>query len=302
MRTIIIIIIIISSKVGFAQQLPVYSQYMLNRFLLNPAVAGSVDYAPVILTARKHWANIDHAAGTQTLSGHTMLQGTSMAIGGTFFNDNFGHTGMSGAQITGTYHLTLSGKGTKLSLGMSMTALQYRLAESDFIMEGQETDPVVNYVDQAGFVPDANFGAYLYNTNWYAGLSAHQLIEADMKINSSSNENRLKRHYYLNGGYVFKLNNDFNVEPSLLLKYTFQSPVQADINIKAYYQYNYWLGFSYRSDKSLIVMIGLKVDKYHLGYAFDYTMSGLSNYTTGSHELMLGINIGENKNNGSSLL
>ncbi|MFH2094246.1 MAG: type IX secretion system membrane protein PorP/SprF, partial [Bacteroidota bacterium] len=69
-----------------------------------------------------------------------------------------------------------------------------------------------------------------------------------------------------------------------------------------YYMKNYWLGVSYRSSMDIVAILGIKVDKYFIGYAFDYPFSNIHNYSSGSHEIMIGVNIGEGANTGSSLL
>ncbi|MFH2141881.1 MAG: type IX secretion system membrane protein PorP/SprF, partial [Bacteroidota bacterium] len=71
---------------------------------------------------------------------------------------------------------------------------------------------------------------------------------------------------------------------------------------KGYFKKNYWFGVSYRSDKDLIAVIGIKFDKFLFGYSFDYPFSTINNYSSGSHEIMIGFNIGEGANTGSSLL
>ena len=104
------------------------------------------------------------------------------------------------------------------------------------------------------------------------------------------------------GGYKFTINDDFDVEPSLLVKGTMQTPWQIDFNVKGYYKRSYWLGISYRSSKDIVAMLGVKVKKYYLGYAFDYTMSNIKRYSSGSHEILLGVNVFEGRNKGSKLL
>ena len=71
---------------------------------------------------------------------------------------------------------------------------------------------------------------------------------------------------------------------------------QADINIRGIYQDNYWIGISYRSSNDIIAMLGLKINKFIFGYAFDFTTSDIKTYSSGSHEIMLGYNFGEGKN------
>ncbi len=283
-----------------AQQLPLYSQYMMNGFLLNPAMAGSVDYIPLRITARQQWVGITDAPATYAISGHSKI-GDAMGVGGYIFTDMFGPIQRTGAQGSYAYHLKL-GSETKLGLGLSLSAFQYSLDESqlDLLEEG---DNAVTYGTETVFVPDANFGAYLYGEKYFAGLAAQQLVQFKIQLgDNGQNSNQIVRHYFITGGYTFDLGEKFQLQPSLLLKGTERSPFQVDINLKAIYQKNYWLGVSFRTQDAVIAMLGVKVDKYMIGYAFDYTLSNIINYSSGSHEIMIGINIGEGKDSGSSLL
>ncbi len=285
-----------------AQQVPLYSQYMLNGFLLNPGIAGSVNYIPIRLTARQQWTGIEGAPSTQAISAHSPIMRQKMGIGGYIFNDKFGPISQTGLQLSYAYHLQLT-REMKLGLGLSFKAFQLSLNESDLTVIDQG-DPSVSGASESTFVPDADFGAYLYTKKYYAGLSATQLIQYKIKLGDTQIEssNQTIRHYYLMGGYKIDINKDFMVEPSLLLKGTEVTPWQVDINAKVFYKKNYWLGFSYRTAQAAIVLIGFKVDKFYLGYSFDYTFSNLKNYSTGSHEILIGYNLGEGANRGNSLI
>ncbi|NSW44287.1 MAG: type IX secretion system membrane protein PorP/SprF [Bacteroidales bacterium] len=285
-----------------AQQLPLYSQYMMNAFLLNPAIAGSVDYFPVRLTARQQWVGINDAPSTQALSAHYLFEYQKLGVGGYVFNDKFGPMSRIGIQACASYHLPLTGINSKLGIGLALKAFQFKFDESKF-KAIDDADPALSYSTITKFVPDADFGIYLYNDKYFVGVSATQLVQLNIDFGDSSvDKNAIIRHYYAMGGYKFVLNDDFEVEPSLLFKGTMQTPWQIDFNVKGYYKRMYWLGVSYRSSKDIVAMLGVKVKKYYLGYAFDYTMSNIKRYTSGSHEILIGINITEGKNRGSKLL
>lgn len=285
-----------------AQQVPLYSQYLLNGFLLNPAIAGSVDYIPVRLTARQQWTGIEGAPSTQAISAHTGIMRQKMGVGGYIFNDKFGPISQTGLQLSYAYHLQLN-REMKLGLGISFKAFQLSMNETDLVQIDQG-DPNITGASESTFVPDADFGAYLFTKKYYVGLSATQLIQYKIKLGDVNVEssNQTIRHYYLVGGYKIDINPDFMVEPSLLLKGTERTPFQVDINAKVFYKKNYWLGLSYRTAQAAIVLVGFKVDKFFLGYSFDYTFSNLKNYSTGSHEILIGVNIGEGANKGNSLI
>ncbi|HOU99183.1 MAG TPA: type IX secretion system membrane protein PorP/SprF [Bacteroidales bacterium] len=286
-----------------AQQLPLYSQYMFNGFLLNPGIAGSVDYFPIRITARQQWVGIKDAPSTQAISAHYLMEQQKLGIGGFIFNDKFGPLSETGIQLSAAYHLPLEGINSKLGLGLAFKAFQFKFDESDLVTI-DENDMAVSHGKITKFVPDADFGAYLYNDKYYVGVSATQLIQFKIDLGDSNavDKNKIIRHYYSLAGYRFSLSEDFELEPSLLFKGTFQSPWQVDINAKAIYRSMYWFGLSYRSSKDLVAMLGLKVKKFYIGYAFDYTFTSIKNYSNGSHEILIGFNVFEGKNKGSSLL
>lgn len=283
-----------------SQQLPQYSQYMMNGFLLNPAMAGSVDYSPIRITARQQWTGIKDAPATYAVSGHTPI-GMNMGVGGYIFTDMFGPVSRTGIQGSYAYHIKINSE-TNLGFGLSFSAFQYVLDENNLHIIDQG-DYVINGGTETVFIPDANFGSYLYSEKYFVGLAAQQLIQFKINLgDNDNNTNQMVRHYFITGGYKFSLGEEFDLQPSVLIKGTEKSPFQIDVNLKAFYKRNYWLGVSYRSQDAIIALLGIKIDKYYIGYAFDYTLSNIINYTSGSHEIMIGVNLGEGKNSGSRLL
>ena len=300
------IISLLITNMGFSQQLPMYSQYMNNKFLLNPALAGSEDYIPIRLTARQQWVGIEGTPSTQTLSGHYLFGDKNMGVGGCIFSDRFGMNSKVGIQGSYAYILDLDLWDSKLALGLSFMLFQYSFNSTDAIVT-DANDPSIAYAKESALVPDANFGAYWHNDEFFFGASANQLIESKVKFdNLDATNNILQRHYFIMGGYKFKVTKEIDIEPSSLIKMTASTPVDFDLNAKAYYKKNYWFGLSYRTGiyknmrHSVIAMIGAKYKHMVFGYAFDYQFSNISSYTFGTHEIMLGYNLGETESGGSS--
>lgn len=293
---------IIVSLLSFGQQVPLYSLYLFNNLLLNPGITGSVDYLPIRLTIRQQWVGIKDAPSTQALSAHYLLSNKNIGIGGFIFNDKFGPISETGLQANFAYHLSIDGINSRLGLGLAFKAFQFKFDKSNAILIDID-DAVVDKGITTKFVPDADFGAYLYNDKYHVGLSATQLIQVKLNISDSSlGKNQLIRHYYLFGGYKIPVSETFEVEPMLLLKGTFRTPWQVDLTTRVIYNNQFWGGLSYRTSKDLIVMLGFKYQKFYIGYAFDYTFSNLSNYSKGSHEVLIGFNVFEGKQKGSTLL
>lgn len=291
MKTTIIIIVFVCGFFSFntltAQQQPMYSQYMLNDFLLNPAIAGTTNFSPIALTTRQQWMGIEDAPSTTAISGHTFLgRNNEMGAGGFIYSDAFGPISRTGIMGTYSYKVKLQNE-TRLSFGLSLSAFQFKLNESDFNII-DEGDLAFTGATETKLVPDANFGMYLYNPKYYVGYTSAQLFQFQIKIAGASDMSKIVRHHYLLAGYKFTINEELELEPSLMLKSTEKTKPQFDFNAKLIYKENYWLGFSYRTEDAIIAVIGLKLDKYYLGYAFDYTTSTLSNCTYGSHEILIG--------------
>ena len=274
---------------------------MMNGFLLNPGITGSVEYIPIRLTARQQWTGITDAPSTQAISAHALLTDKHFGVGGYIFNDMFGPISTTGIQASGAYHLQLN-DDMKLGLGLSFSAFQFKLDETDLNAIDDYGDAVLTGAVESTFVPDANFGAYLYSERYFVGISGAQLIQYKIKLHEQlAGNNQMIRHYYLTGGYNFKLSEEFDLQPSIMLKGTEKSPFNLDFNLKAFYKKNYWFGISYRSSESAIAMLGVKIQRYYIGYAFDYTFSPIKDYSTGSHEIMIGVDLGGDEH-GSSLL
>ncbi len=307
----VLAVLVFFSHKGFSQQLPLYSQYMMNKFLLNPAVAGSEGYTAFNLTAREQWIGIKNSPKTHALSAQTRVlqnsfvsRGTSVrhkarsrsrsgkvGIGGYIFNDLTGLVSRTGLQFTYAYHIMIQ-KG-QLSFGLSGTVYQFKIDRENIVLY-EDDDELINTFDNSLFIPDADVGVYYSDPKMYAGLSALQLFQSSLKFGKQGYDNyRLKRHYYLMGGYNVDLTDDIILEPNLLVKASEGWSFQMDLGAKMYFMDDYWGGLMFRTGGALILMGGVKIDKFYIGYAFDYTLSSMMKHSFGTHEFMLALKMGD---------
>ncbi|MBA7561019.1 hypothetical protein ES708_02653 [subsurface metagenome] len=297
-----------------AQQLPQYSQYMMNKFLINPAVAGSEGYTAFNLTAREQWIGLENSPRTYAFSVQTRVlknsfisRGASVrkkraaasrsgkvGLGGYIFADQSGLVSRTGLKFTYSYHIAFQ-RG-QLSFGLSGTGYQFRI-DREAIQLYNPDDDLVNNFDNRMFIPDADIGVYYSDPKMYAGFSASQLFGASLKFGQGSYENfKLLRHFYLIGGYNIDINDYLIIEPSMLLKTSEMLSFQMDLTGKVYIYQDYWAGLSYRTGAqagALIIMGGLRVDKFFFGYSFDYTLSSIMRHSFGSHEFMIAVKLGD---------
>jgi len=270
---------------NYSQQLTYNSHYMLNQYLINPAAAGTKAYMPISTSFRQQWAGFNDAPRTQMLSVNSPI-GENMGVGGIIYNDITGPLRNIGFEGSYSYHLKVN-DASKLAMGLSISLTQHVLDGSNFILNNTN-DQVLNGATQKSFNPDGSFGLYYYSEKGFLGISVPQLIENKLKFGDNIEElNRQVRHYYLSGGYKFPMGDHLALEPSVLLKYTIGSPFQFDVNTRLFYKENLWTGISYRHDESVVSMVGIQRDEFMIGYAFDYTLSSIRNYSAGTHELYL---------------
>lgn len=295
-----------------AQQTPVVSQYMMNKFLVNPALAGVKGYTNISFTASQQYSMLENAPRTFILSGETRLledswirrkqkvekkaknasRNKNVGIGAYFFNDRNGIINRTGMQFTYAYHINFDNQ-YQLSFGLSVSGYQFKLDDQGALIYSID-DPLLNNSRKTFFVPDANAGIYVSGKGLYAGLSASQLFGSYIKLGENKFENyKTLRHFYLIGGYKWLVSHAVILEPSFLARATIDAFLM-DATLRLFYQTDYWIGVSYRTNQTLAFMAGFMVNDIFLGYAYDATMGALQNYSGGSHELMVGVRLGDN--------
>jgi type IX secretion system PorP/SprF family membrane protein len=275
-------------KVSFAQHLPQYSQYFFNEFALNPAVAGTAKTSEARSTQRNQWIGITDAPRTFLLSANGRISDKNMGIGGNLYTDVTGPTRRAGANFSYSYHLQLT-ENTKLGMGVSAGVLQFgvdaskiQLRDPGDVSFGSNMKSVV--------VPDFGAGLYLHNEKYFVGVSAPQLYQSKIKLFQENSNSRLKNHFYAMAGYKFNLSDDLELQPMMMVKQVSPVPIQFDFSARVIYQDKFWLGVTYRTYDAVSAMIGFNYqEQLMFGYSYDYAISGLQKYSSGTHELMLGI-------------
>jgi type IX secretion system PorP/SprF family membrane protein len=301
-----------------AQQVPMYSQYIMNGFLVNPSFAGRDGYTTVNLTVREQWVGMAGAPSTYAASFQTRLlknsyiskstavrkkivkptKGSRVGLGGYVFNDNNGIMRRTGGQLAYAYHIPMGNKladsPNSLSFGLALTAYQYAINTDGALYD--HDDPLLNAYDRSVFITDFNFGANYTTSKYYVGFAMTNLLRGSLIFTDSTANNRSELgHFFLTGGMKIPLNRDWKLEPSAFIKSSdmFFKAIQADITARAYYKDDYWAGVSYRTNDAMIMMIGVKYDKFYFAYAFDFALSEIRPHTYGTHELTLAVKFGE---------
>jgi type IX secretion system PorP/SprF family membrane protein len=314
-----------------AQQKPHYTQYILNQYIINPALTGIENYTDIKVSHRHQWAGINGAPVTTYLTAHTSLgkkdyrtTATSFEVPGEnprgqrywedytaaephhgiglqIINDKTGPLGQFSAYATYAYHIGLSPR-TSLAAGFGAGFSRVSL-QTDKLQFAVPVDPAVytsGSINQ--FKPDFTAGLYLYSADYFVGVSAQQIIpqKIDFRDNTVKEKGgRLVPHVFATTGYRFLLDEDFNVIPSVMVKYISPMPLQVDVNAKLQYRDFLWLGASYRVKYGFAGMVGMNISNtVQVGYSYDYSTTALNNYSHGTHEFLIGFTIGNKYDDG----
>ncbi|WP_147678516.1 PorP/SprF family type IX secretion system membrane protein [Algibacter pacificus] len=273
------------SKEGQAQQDPQYTQYMYNTMSVNPGYAGSRGIFSVTGLHRSQWVGITGAPQTQTLGIESPVT-DKVGLGFNIVNDKLGPSqevyldGNFSYSIPTTLHSNLY-FGLKAGL---------RFLDVDFSKgtASQQNDPNLENINSK-FLPTVGLGVYYdFDSRWYVGLSVPNLLTTKHYDRFEQAVAKERLHVYLIGGYVFDINRNIQFKPAVLAKAVSGSPLSVDGSANFLFNNTLTLGVGYRWGDSVGALAGFQVNEgLFIGYAYDYTTSGLNAVTSGSHEIML---------------
>lgn len=310
-----------------AQQRPYYTQYIMNNYIINPAVAGIENYWDVKASHRVQWVGLQDAPVTTYITAHGRLKKdpyqSSTAtgfrakgmnprgeaywrdytaaephhgVGFTMLNDKTGPLNRFAAYGTYSYHLGLS-PTTNLSAGVSVGFTNLSLDASKLNFGNTTVDPAVA---SSGVInrlkPDISAGLWLYSKDYFVGLAAQQIIPQNVAFsdnNFSLTQGKLVPHLFLSAGYRLTISDDFNLLPSMLIRYISPLPLGFDINAKLQYQDFLWAGTSFRYKDGFAAMVGLNLSNtLNIGYSYDIQTSRINTISRGTHEILIGFLLG----------
>jgi type IX secretion system PorP/SprF family membrane protein len=267
----------------FGQQDPHYTQYMYNQNIINPAYAGSKGTLSLSLLGRSQWIGFSGAPETLTLAIHSPI-GEKTGLGLSIIHDEIGPVIENNIFADFSYTISLENE-KKVAFGIKAGLTTLDVSS----ISGLDPDYVLNTPIQKSS-PNFGAGIFYYSSKFYAGFSIPNFLqtrhlELDNGVNTTASE---KMHYFLTSGYVFDIKKNLKLKPSTMIKMTSGAPLSIDMSINALYNDKFEFGLNYRFEDSLSAILGFQIsDEFKLGYAYDYTTSNLSEFNSGSHEVIL---------------
>lgn len=278
-----------------AQQDPQYTQYMFNLLALNPAYAGSAERLSLKALSRHQWVGFEGAPTTQTLTAHSPFLVESLGLGGTVSRDQHGPVTQYGIILDVAYRMFL-GNDQKLAFGIK-GGLNLFQGEFASLHPFEANDQVFQQDVSTKSDPQFGFGMMWYSDRFYLGLSSPKVLRTDFFETDSLalvSDPGQRPHYFLTGGYVFDLGTYTKFKPTFMVKAVEGAPLSFDLGANFLLYEKLWLGAMYRHTDAVGALVQYNLtDGLSVGYAYDYPLSPLRNYSGGSHEFMLGLDLGK---------
>ena len=280
----------------FAQKEPQYTQYMYNIGSFNPAYVGTVETPDITGLYRVQWSGIPGAPKTLRFGVNLPLANEKNGLGFNVVSDQLGPTTQTYIDFAYSFQVKLS-EDTKLSFGVDAggSLLDVDYTKGDF---ENPNEPLLNNADTFNkFYPTVGAGMFMYQENWYLGLSVPNFLTSGIYADEVANIVEDKMQFNFIGGYVFDFSEGLKFKPAFLMNYLKGLPLNLNLSTNFLISDVVTLGASYRLDNALSGLAGLQVsNSLFLGYSYDYNTNGLGEYSQGSHEVILKFYLGRAAN------
>lgn len=298
---IVLTLLVLSVGKASAQQESLFSQYMFNRLVINPAYAGTKGMVNLTALYRTQWTGDVGTPRTFTISGHGANRLRNGEYGNHGFgaymstDQNFGFLQQNAFGLSYAYRIPL-GFGS-LSFGIKGEAIQWQI-DGTKINTFVKDDPTFPNNVQNVIRPNFGAGVFFNTGKFYIGGSIANLTQPKMNMNSFIDDSKLSRHFYVTAGYDIPLDKEQNwiLTPSFFFRNSVNTPVQMDLNMNLMMIQKFWVGATYRSGTDALAFLAgfYPCNRLRIGYSYDATLSRLNNptYTGGSHEIMLSYDFG----------
>jgi type IX secretion system PorP/SprF family membrane protein len=296
LRLLMCTMCIVMMHCASAQQHPIFTQYMFNGLVINPAYAGSHESMSLTATARRQWAGLAGAPETEIISMHTPLKFSRSAAGIVAIHDQVSVMNQTTLYGVYSYRIPISEKA-KLAVGAQGGVTYYHAdyTQLDIVTGTSQTDPAFAGIENR-YLPNLGIGAYYYTKRTYVGLSLPTIINNRWSNQDAELKARQQRQYFLSAGHVFDLSQDLKLKPNILLRWVESGPFQYDINANLLIKEIVWVGVSYRMKDAIDGLIEFNINRQlSIGYSYGYPISKLVAYQSGTHEVLVSYRLKRNK-------
>ncbi len=287
MKNIAILLLIFSSSALYAQQDPLYAQYINNPLLVNPGYTGFHKSLNISGGYRQQWSGYD-GPKTINFSADIALRDNRMGTGILLVSDQTGASTTTDLLFTYAYKIPLN-HNTQLSFGMQAGAINSSI-DNGKLNVFDTNDPLFQGKENS-WVPNAGVGVILNNHRYLIGLAVPRMLKATERLRNTEYI-LYSRHYYFMASYLYPISENLTFKPFVLMRYIKSAPLSTDIHASVIINNKFQGGVFTRNFETYGMSLNLLMNsRYRLGYVIEIpvTTSIESKFLT--HEVMLGIRL-----------
>ncbi|MCW3102011.1 MAG: hypothetical protein JWO09_451 [Bacteroidetes bacterium] len=283
-------LLIVFAGASPAQQMPYYSQFRSNLYMINPAVTGTKKLVDARLNYRAQWMGYEDAPRTANMSLHSRFLKGKMGAGLYLMQDKVGPFKQMNLGLSYAYHIRFP--DVELSAGVAGNFSKQTLIGDKIYLHNSQDPSINQYVTNSTWASDAHAGIYLYNDRFHVGLSALHMMEttAEFYKKDTTKKGFLKYADHVNFtlGYNYSQNPDYVLESTLYGIYVAGTPFNLDYTLRVHYKQMIFAGFSVRLRDAVALHVGATfMEEYQVSYSYDLLIGKMKNYSSGSHEIMI---------------
>ncbi len=289
-KNIISLFIVLNSIVTFAQQMPYYSQFTSNNFMLNPGITGTKRLVDARMNYRMQWLGYDEAPRTESVSLHSRFYKGKMGAGLYLLQDKVGPAKQTNLGASYAFHFRFP--DVELSAGLAGNFTKYTLIGNKISIHNSQDPSINQYITNSTWVSDAAAGIYMYNDRFHVGLGVLHALQSEAEFYKADTTKkgiiRYVNHLNFTLGYNFSENKDYVFENTLYGNYVVGAPFNLNYTLLVHYKEKIFAGLSLRLHDAVAIHVGAVFLKdFQVSYSYDLLIGKIRNYSSGSHEIMI---------------
>lgn len=270
-----------------AQVDPLYSQYLNNPFLINPAYGGMNKSMNLMAGYRKQWAGFDGSPSTISATGHTSLFDNRMGAGLIISQDMIGENTNLFVQATYSYKVRFD-DFRYISFGLQAGFMNFKSDNSELNI-ADPGDPV--FAEPLNVIkPSFGAGAIFRTDKLFLGVSVPRILNVKETFEDLSTS-LYSQHFYGFASYLFLVSDRIKLKPAVLFRAVSGSPLSTDINFQVNIDERYAAGVLTRNFNTYGFLAQMKINELRFGYVFEMPTNNSVGTRFTSHEITLGLNL-----------
>jgi len=270
-----------------AQVDPLYSQYLNNPFLINPAYGGMNKSMNLMVGYRKQWAGFDGSPNTISATGHTSLFDNRMGAGLIISQDKVGENTNTFVQATYSYKVRFDDY-RYISFGLQAGFMNFKSDNSELNIAAPDDPVFANPINITK--PSFGAGAIFRTDKLFLGLSVPRILNVKATFEDLTTS-IYSQHFYGFASYIFLLSDRVKLKPAVLVRAVSGSPLSTDLNFQFNIDERYAVGVLTRNFNTYGFLAQMKINELRFGYVFEMPTNNSVGTRFTSHEITLGLNL-----------